>query len=163
MKKSFKEEQSFIKFWVFKLVLLGLIPSIFLLTKQLIENKTTVFSYSIFMLIIFSTTLFLFLLKLKTKIDSVGLHYQFFPFHLSYKVINWHQIKSIYTRNYDAINEYGGWGLRSGLFWNNNGSAYNVSGSIGIQIELKNGKKILIGTQKQTEADNTINKYFKNK
>jgi len=39
--------------------------------------------------------------------------------------------------------------------------AINVSGDIGIQIELKNNKKILIGTQKETEAKNVLNTYLK--
>ena len=37
--------------------------------------------------------------------------------------------------------------------------AINVSGDIGIQLELKNGKKLLIGTQKEAEAKSVLQTY----
>ena len=59
--------------------------------------------------------------------------------------------------------EYGGWGLKGGLLWKKSkGIAINVSGNIGIQLELKNGKKLLIGTQKLQEAKQVLDTY-KNK
>lgn len=65
-----------------------------------------------------------------------------------------------YVRTYDALSEYGGWGLKGGALWNNSkGKAINVSGNIGIQLELKNGKKLLIGTQKKKEAENVLLNY----
>lgn len=48
-------------------------------------------------------------------------------------------------RKYNAIRDYGGWGVKRKLRW---GRAYNVSGNIGLQIYLNNGKKVLFGTQK---------------
>ena len=44
--------------------------------------------------------------------------------------------------------DYGGWGIKYGL----KGLAYNISGNFGIQLELKSGSKILIGTQKPDEV-----------
>jgi hypothetical protein len=35
----------------------------------------------------------------------------------------------------------------------------NVSGDIGIQLEFKNGQKLLIGTQKQAEAKSVLETY----
>ena len=56
--------------------------------------------------------------------------------------------------------EYGGWGLRGGFFLNKGkGTAYNVSGNIGIQLEFVNGKKILIGTHKRDEVDRVLKTY----
>ena len=57
------------------------------------------------------------------------------------------------------IQEYGGWGYRTS-FGKKKGSAYNVKGDKGIQIELKTGKKLLIGTQKEDEAQQVIGRYF---
>jgi hypothetical protein len=48
---------------------------------------------------------------------------------------------------YRPIIDYGGWGVRFGR----KGMAYNVSGNIGLLISRKNGKTILIGTQKPDE------------
>lgn len=56
--------------------------------------------------------------------------------------------------------DYGGWGLRLGFF--GKGRAYNISGNIGMQIVFKDGKKLLIGTQKSAEIKSFLErlKYF---
>jgi hypothetical protein len=61
-----------------------------------------------------------------------------------------------YVRQYSAITEYGGWGLRLGLF--GKGQAYNVSGDKGIQLEFTNNKKLLIGTNKAEELTAVLKK-----
>ena len=101
----------------------------------------------------------IYLFRLKTSIDEKGLHYRFLPFHFSEKTISWYDIEKCYTRDYSPIKEYGGWGFRISA---KNGKAYNIRGNQGIQIVLKNGKKVLLGTQKSNEAQQVINKYFKN-
>ncbi|APG66435.1 hypothetical protein LPB136_06055 [Tenacibaculum todarodis] len=74
--------------------------------------------------------------------------------------IPWKEIEKAHVRTYDPITEYGGWGLKGGAFWNKkNGKAINISGDIGIQLELKNGKKLLIGTQKENEANQVLKTY----
>ncbi|MCK0158386.1 hypothetical protein MWU65_14415 [Cellulophaga sp. F20128] len=96
--------------------------------------------------------------KLKTKIDEKGIHYQFSPIHRTYRLIRWNDMQSCNLRKYNALREYGGWGFKSGF---GNGTAFNVKGNKGIQIVLKNDKKILIGTQKDTAATAIINRHFK--
>ncbi|PWG05518.1 hypothetical protein DIS07_08650 [Polaribacter aquimarinus] len=89
------------------------------------------------------------------------MHYQFFPFHFSFKTISWKEIKNAHVRNYDPIGEYGGWGLKGGFPFNKKkGKAINVKGDIGIQLELQNNKKILIGTQKEIEAKQVLKTYL---
>ena len=103
----------------------------------------------------------IFFFKLKTSIDDIGIHYQFFPFHLKMKTVFWKHIKEAKTRKYDAISEFGGWGLKGGRFWyKKNGIAINVKGNIVIQLKLANNKRILIGTQKQYDADSIIKRYL---
>ena len=101
----------------------------------------------------------MFFLKLETKIDEQGIHYGFWPFQLNLKLISWLDINECYVRSYSPIAEYGGWGYRS-IGFGKNGTAYNVKGSKGIQIVMKNDKRILIGTQKDTEAERIINSFF---
>jgi hypothetical protein len=97
-------------------------------------------------------------LMLKTEIDERGIHYQFLPFHLSQKTIHWHEMEKSYVRTYKPITEYGGWGYRISF---EGGKAFNVKGNKGIQIVFKTGKKLLIGTQKENEAQEIINRYLK--
>jgi len=51
------------------------------------------------------------------------------------------------AREYKPIREYGGWGIRYVI----GGIAYNVYGNKGVQLILKNKKKVLVGTQKPEE------------
>ncbi|NNK23981.1 MAG: hypothetical protein HKP48_12015 [Winogradskyella sp.] len=88
------------------------------------------------------------------------MHYQFFPFHLKTRVLEWDQISNAHVRIYDPITEYGGWGLKGGALWNKSkGIAINIKGDIGIQLELASGKKILIGTQLKDQANSTLENY----
>jgi len=88
-------------------------------------------------------------LQLETQIKKDGIYVRFFPFHLSWKSFAWDEIEKAYIREYAPIGDFGGWGIRYGLF--GKGKAYNVSGTQGLQLEFKNGKKLLIGTQKPNE------------
>lgn len=97
-------------------------------------------------------------LKLHTEIDENGIKYQFSPFHFTPKKIAWDEILHCHVRTYNPILEYGGWGYRTSI---GKGKAYNVKGDKGIQIELKTGKKLLLGTQMETEANQIIARYFK--
>jgi hypothetical protein len=97
-------------------------------------------------------------LKLKTRIDENGIYYQYFPFHFSYKLIKWTAISKCYTRNYNAISEFCGWGIKFS-FKKDVGKSFTTKGNIGLQIELKNGNKILIGTQQKDEIQQVINTY----
>jgi len=53
------------------------------------------------------------------------------------------------ARIYHPIREYGGWGVRYG--GRRRGWAYNVSGNCGVQLELQDGTRILIGSQRADE------------
>lgn len=153
--RIFKEEQRFNQLWLILLVMLSLLVPIGIIIGAYINDPNS-FSFLELVLIIIAialTSSFIFLFKLSTRIDETGIHYKFFPFHWKYKIIMWNSIDIVYVRTYDAISEYGGWGLKGGVLWKKSkGKAINVSGDTGIQIELKNNKKILIGTQKETEA-----------
>jgi hypothetical protein len=92
-------------------------------------------------------TLVLVFAKLTTRLDTTALYLRFFPFHLSCKKIDFDSIATVYARSYRPLGEFGGWGIR----WGSGGKAYNVSGNRGVQLLLKNGKKILIGSQRADE------------
>lgn len=92
--------------------------------------------------------------NLKTIIAKDGIYYKFLPFHWRYRKIDWDIIEKCYIRKYNPLMEYGGYGLRIGA----GGTAKNVSGNLGLQIIFKNGKKILIGTQKAKELEKVIEK-----
>lgn len=160
--KVFKEEQQFTQLWLLVLLALCLIVPVTLIIKEYTQQNSTMSSTEfIFVLLgIVASFAFIFIFKLTTRIDEYGIHYQFFPFHFSFKKIAWSEINKAYIRTYDPIGEYGGWGLKGGFLWNKGkGTAINISGNIGIQIELKNNKKLLIGTKKEQEAKHVLENY----
>ncbi|UMB60445.1 hypothetical protein MHL31_15355 [Lutibacter sp. A80] len=122
--------------------------------ESLGEQIAAIMGLIIILLVIILFTL----LKLETKIDEYGVKYKFYPFHGSYKYISWSSIAKCYIREYSPISEYGGWGIKSS-FKKKIGNAYTTKGSIGLQLILKNGKKILIGTQKKEELERVLTTY----
>jgi hypothetical protein len=161
--RVFKEEQRFTQSWLILLMCVSLIVPIALIIQDYTKpnSSMTLNKFLGSSAIIIASGLFIFIFKLKTRIDEKGIHYRFFPFHISLKTILWSDISKACVRTYDPIEEYGGWGLKGG--WSSSkGKAINVKGNIGIQLELKNGKKLLIGTQKETQANQILQKYLKN-
>ena len=72
----------------------------------------------------------------------------------SSRVIKISDVENIFTRKYNAMKEFWGWGVR----FMNNTTCFTVSGSDAIEIELKSGEKLLVGTQKMAEAKGVISK-----
>ena len=85
--------------------------------------------------------------QMVTVVDQDGIVVYCRPFRFLRKQVLWSDIERIYPRQYSPLAEYGGWGIRKGRA----GFAYNMSGNQGIQLELKSGKRILIGTQQTND------------
>lgn len=159
--KVFIEEQKFTQ----PLVFIGLSVT-FIVVGISSYNKWTIISQgslseiiavSSGLIIVLIVGLLFLKLKLKTRVDEKGVHYQFFPFHLSYKLIRWESISNCYIRNYDGISEFGGWGIK--FSFKNKGKSFTTKGNIGLQIKLTNGNKIFIGTQKKEELQRVLTTY----
>jgi hypothetical protein len=86
--------------------------------------------------------LFLFA-RLETRVSSEGVSVRFMPFHLRERHFRFNEIVSAEPRTYSPVLEFGGWGIRVG----GGGMAYNVSGNEGVQLVLKSGRRVLIGTR----------------
>ncbi|MFN5030837.1 MAG: hypothetical protein ACK5FX_01340 [Flavobacteriia bacterium] len=101
-------------------------------------------------------TLLFFIFRLDTIIKEDGIYVRFFPFHIKFKHFHWDSISKSFVRQYSPLTEYGGWGLRLGLF--GKGTAFNVSGNKGLQLEFTDNNKLLIGTNKPDELIETLHK-----
>ena len=93
-----------------------------------------------------------YLAKLTTEVRSDGLYVRYFPFHLSFRKTPLDDLAKYEVRTYSALRDYGGWGIRHG--WK--GKAYNVRGNRGVQLELRKGGRVLIGSQKPEELAEAI-------
>jgi hypothetical protein len=96
-------------------------------------------------------------MRLETEIREDGVYVRLFPFHLKPRRYAWKDIARVYLRQYSPVREFGGFGLRYG--GSKKGWAYNVSGNQGLQLELNNGKKLLIGTSRPEELRPVLERY----
>ncbi len=99
-------------------------------------------------------TVLFFNLRLETAVKKDGIYVRFFPFHIKFKHYDWNTLTKSYVRQYSPLMEYGGWGLKLGLF--GKGTAFNVSGDQGLQLEFTNDRKLLIGTNKAEELSEVL-------
>ena len=143
MRYLFEETQKFTQWWLWG-ILLGPI-----LISLIIDSKNVSNSYLVISGVII---LFIYCLRLRIKIDQIGLHYQFSPFHLKSYTIKYDQIDKFEALTYNPIFDYGGWGIRYRM----KGRAYNVKGNQGVKVYLKNGKNILFGSQRYKEFENAL-------
>ena len=106
-------------------------------------------------------SLLLFLLKLSVIVTNESISYKMFPFHWDYRKINFDQIKKATMQEYNTSLGFHGWGI--GPFWNNKYRSYTIKGKKGIELVLKNGNVLFIGSARADELMSLINllKQFK--
>lgn len=86
------------------------------------------------------------LVRLVTEVRPGELLVRLYP--LRWVTIPLEAIGKAAVREYSPIREYGGWGVRVSKW---NGRAYNAYGNKGVQLELKTGALVLIGSQRPQE------------
>jgi hypothetical protein len=161
--KIFTETQRFTQWWLW-LIIIGVaglhvygLYQQFYLGEPFGDNPASDEMLLVFSSIPVLLILFFVALRLDTRVDAEGVHYRFFPFQIKYKLKRWDELEKAYVREYKPIHEYGGWGIRG---WGKD-KARNVSGNMGLQLELKNGDRLLIGTQKGQEMESVVSEFRK--
>lgn len=145
-KVVFRERQRFDNKWLWLIIAITVLVPIIL---GFVYDK----GFWITILVGLPALLLIVSIELRTEIGEEGISVKFFPIFFFDKLIKWEEIEKLYVRQYKPLAEYGGWGVRITY---KNGMAYNIRGNKGIQIVFKNGKRLLIGTQKPDEASQTI-------
>lgn len=162
MNIEFKETQTFTQWWLWLLLAgLSVIP-VMGIYKQLIlgepfgNSPMSDLGLILFSAFVFSLIVLFWVMNLKTEIDQHEIRIQFFPLFVK-KQVKWQDVKYAEILNYGFV---GGWGIR---FWTKYGTVYNTKGNKGLAIELNDGKKFLIGTQKETELQRVLEKILNNR
>ncbi len=91
-------------------------------------------------------------MELVVEVRRDGLYVRFAPFHRRPRVFLWQDIAEFRARRYRPIREFGGWGIR----WGRSGRAYNVRGDRGLQLVLRDGRRLLIGSQRAEELEEAM-------
>ncbi len=154
MKCTFREEQRFNQWWIWLIIVTVGFMSFIMFYNQAVNQKyigfssTNMFKFILFLFLFIAFSALFFYIRLETFIDERTVKMYFFPFVR--KNVNWTDIKYAEVVNYGFV---GGWGIR---LWTKYGTVYNIRGNKGLAIELNNGKKFLIGTQKEEKLKKTL-------
>jgi len=153
---SLKEIQRFRQIWAWSLIIgmiavlgWGVIQQI-ILGKPWGRNPASDAGLIVISLVPVGISILFLITRLETEINERGIYYRFIPFHFKRHKIEWATVGKAFVREYHPIREFGGWGIR---FSFRGCKAYNVSGDYGLQLEFKNGKQLLIGTQKPKDIE----------
>ena len=160
----FQETQKFRQVWIWALIFLATILWFLQFIIQIFLHKPVGNNPAPDLVIILvgvipvGVILLLRFAKLEVIVRRDGIYYRFFPFIYKFKIIHKEELESYEVRKYNAIRDYGGWGIRTGFL--HKGSALNVKGNMGVLFTFKKGKKMLIGSQKAEEFKAAIDKAF---
>lgn len=144
----FEESQRFNQWWLWTFLIgLQLTTIVLFATGVIYDSDDPVPGIVLLLLPDIPITMFI-LFRLDTRISENGVHFYFVPFVS--KTYTWEEIESCEVLDYGFV---GGWGIR---LWTRFGTVYNIKGSKGVFIKLKDGKQFLIGTQKPQEVEQAI-------
>lgn len=162
-KVLFKEEQRFTQWWLWLLVSASFSVPLIIMLKELAVIDEHTEEYGDLLISMGVTVLFaviilvlFFSMKLVTEITSTEVRVKFPPLKMKWKIINLEEIEHFEVKEYSPIKDFGGYGYRKNLLRKND--AYNVNGKIGLLLQLKNGKKLLIGTQRKQSIEYAMKK-----
>ncbi len=168
----FKEEQRFDQWWVRGVLIFTNLTIIIMFTNalytQLILGEPwgdkPMSDMKLIGLSLVSTAILagvnwlIFSSKLETKIDKQYIRYRYFPIIPKWKKLSRDDLLKAWVRKYSPIFEYRGWGYRVSLGGKN--KALNTRGNMGLQLVLKNNKRLLLGTQKPEELKRVISEFM---
>jgi len=150
----FREVQHFRQLWLWFIVLAIAGLAIYAVIQQLILEKPFGENPAPDPLVLGIGIIFglalpaaFYVMNLTTEVRENGLYYRLSPFHWSFQRIDPSEIGKCEAVSYSPLRDYGGWGIRYGIA----GKAYNISGNRGVQLDLVDGRRILIGSQKPDE------------
>jgi hypothetical protein len=90
--------------------------------------------------------------RLVIEVRPDGVYCRYAPFHRSFRSVGADEIQRHEVRTFRPLVEYGGWGIRCGP----SGRAYTVRGKRGVQLELKGGKRLMLGSQRADELSTAL-------
>jgi len=163
--KLFREEQGLMKIVLFFIIgmfvlMIGAIVIVLVQMQQDgVEQSSAIWGvFGLSIIIMGFTFALIFKMRLITEIDHKTIEFRIKPFRTT--VLQWEEVQQAYVRRYKPVWEYGGWGIRYSF---RNGRAYNMSGNVGLQLLMNDGRKILIGTQKGEKLTQILEQHFSEK
>jgi len=148
----YRERQRFRQWWLW-VIILGL--TIFWIGLILISRELVVVLLAL--ILDLGLIVFMYNLKLDTEVIDTGVRIKFWPFHRKWVLFEFSNIESVEEVRYRPLADYGGWGIRYGIFDELHAKAYTVSGNMGVMIRITDGSNVLIGTKHSRDLCSSIN------
>lgn len=136
----FEEKQYLRKTWIAWLVMIPLAACVITVIAQAAsEGRKAEFWIPVILVPLVFIPLFL--AWLEVRVDAAGVYYRWYPLQWRLRSLRWEEINRAEIRKYKPLPEYGGWGIKG----TRKNRAVNMTGNTGLQLELQNGRKLLIG------------------
>jgi hypothetical protein len=169
----FKEEQKFTQWWIWLLLLaafgIAIGPQWYGLFQQVTtgqlwgdnpaSNEVLALTASLTTLMMVGILLLVKTVTLQVKIHENGISFRYPPLVRKWRSIARAEIERYEVGKYRPVKRYGGWGIRYGF--GKSGKAYTVTGRTGLKLIMKNGKTILLGTQRAQAISYAMGKMMK--
>jgi hypothetical protein len=154
----YHEEQRFRQWWVWLLVAAVAALAWWTLVQQIIlgrplgENPLPAWgAWLVWALVGLGLPALFWSIRLAIEVTAGQVIIRYRP--LARRVIPLADIQEATVRTYNALVEYGGWGLKG---WSRRNIAYNVSGCRGVQLVLRDGRRVMLGSQRPEELARAI-------
>jgi hypothetical protein len=149
---QFREEQHFAWFWIAMFCGPALIVG-YGLYRQVWLNQPFVSGALLWpaFAVAVVVAVWLWRLKLVTEVRDDGL-FICFVWLWPERTIPWDQIRSVETRTYRPIRDFGGYGVR----WAARGIVYHARGNQGARLVLASGERVLVGSQRAADLAHAI-------
>lgn len=157
---SFRESQRFTQIWVWALLLIPAAVLLYNSAAQILLDRPwgdEPPSAGVLLAVnaVWFGIIFLFAgIRLHTKIDRHGITYRFIPFHQVERHIRWESVSGCSVEEFRYTTMYQFHGIRYRPV--HGGWTYSIRGNQWIRIDMRNGKRIFIGTQKPGEVSSII-------
>ncbi len=171
----FREEQRYkkprIRYILTAMVVIMIVSTTFLI-RQLLSTSPDDTANENERIVLITATIFLILftigfvsnfsrLKMITKITERGIQVSYPPILRKGRIIARGDVQRFEIRQYNPLIEFGGWGIKTrGRPFRRRqyGSTLTAYGRSGLQLYLRNGKKLLIGTQRPQALRHAVEK-----
>jgi hypothetical protein len=95
------------------------------------------------------------ILKLEVRIDEKGIHFKFFPFHTTERLIPWEEVKEWKLRDVNALMDFAGIGIR----YTGNKKGFIINSRSGLEITKTDKRIIVISITDKAGAEEAIRNF----
>lgn len=104
------------------------------------------------------TAILIGVLKLDVRINEEGIHFKYFPFHTTERLIPWKEVKEWKLLKVDAIKDFGGIGIRYSL----KKKGFIINSKFGLEVKKTDNRILVISITNGAKAEEAL-QYFQPK